>query len=66
MAEIHNTKKRQPVFLNNENSYQWLNNKLDTKNLIQQSSETILCTHVIAKDFRTLGNNKSVINKISF
>lgn len=63
MAEIHNTKKRQPVFLKNENSYQWLNNKLDTKNLIQQSSETILSTHIIAKDFRTLGNNKSVINK---
>ena len=42
---------------------QWLNNKLDTKNLIQQSSETILSTHIIAKDFRTLGNNKSVINK---
>ncbi len=63
MAEIHNTKMRQPVILSPVTQGVWLSTP-DVKSISEDSFSTKLQAHKIAKSFRTLGNTQEVIARV--
>jgi putative SOS response-associated peptidase YedK len=56
MEQVHNSKKRMPVILNDDLAYEWLFGKLDEKRITEiatnQFPAEIMAAYPIAKDFR--------------
>jgi putative SOS response-associated peptidase YedK len=57
MAEIHNTKKRQPIILPPELEKEWLTQDCDAIELTNSCKGIKLQAHTIAKDFRSLSGD---------
>jgi putative SOS response-associated peptidase YedK len=57
MAEIHNTKKRQPTILNEDLAYEWIMGNLSDERISEiakyQLPSEMMNVHTIAKDFQT-------------
>lgn len=64
MANIHNTKKRQPIILTEGVEQDWLNSGVDSSSFEQIGFENQLQAHIIDRSFRTMGNSIEVINPI--
>lgn len=66
MADIHNTKKRTPIILNENNEFDWLLRDLpesDIKALLNTNDENLLKAHTIAQKPR---NRKESILEVSY
>lgn len=64
MANIHNTKKRQPIILTEGVEKDWLNSGVDSSSYERIGFETQLQSHIIDRSFRTMGNSVEVIQHI--
>ena len=60
MAQIHNTKKRQPIILSEDAERVWLEGS-DIKYIEEVGREVQLQAHKIDRSFRTFGNSSEVI-----
>ena len=63
MAEIHNTKNRQPIILTKNLEQDWLDQDCDVLEIANSCKEIELFSHTIAKDFRSLKGD-DITNKI--
>jgi len=63
MTNIHNTKKRQPIILNEEIEQDWLNSSSDSRLIEEVGFNTELQAHIIDKYFRTMGNSRNIIKR---
>ena len=54
MANIHNTKKRQPIILTEGAEQDWLNASVDSSSYERIGFETQLQAHIIDRSFRTI------------
>lgn len=54
MAEIHNTKKRQPIILPKELEQEWLAKDCDAIEIANSCKDVVLQSHTISREFRNL------------